>query len=63
MKTAYTEGMRLGLTMEDSFTMFKHLLVKHSCQRPPFSTGIFDKADVTSITNYALDTFFRHYKM
>merc|ERR1712232_908700 len=39
------------------------MLLKHACQRPPFSAGVFDMSEVKNITDYALDTFFRHYKM
>jgi len=63
MRTLYVESLALGLSSTEAYELFKHLLLKHACQRPPFSTGIFDMEDVKRITDYALDTFFRHYKM
>ena len=65
MKAVYTQSLGLagGLQMADSFAVFKHLLLKHSCQRPPFSTGVFTPAEVPEISKYVLDTFYRHYKM
>eukprot|EP00472_Partenskyella_glossopodia_P007976 CAMPEP_0197525526 /NCGR_PEP_ID=MMETSP1318-20131121/12853_1 /TAXON_ID=552666 /ORGANISM="Partenskyella glossopodia, Strain RCC365" /LENGTH=275 /DNA_ID=CAMNT_0043079039 /DNA_START=65 /DNA_END=892 /DNA_ORIENTATION=+ len=47
----------------DAFKYFKSLLLKHSVERPPFSIAIFTPADVKVITKYAIETYFRHYKM
>ncbi|CAD7932534.1 unnamed protein product [Amoebophrya sp. A25] len=63
MRTVYNESFDLGLSMSESYELFRHLLLKHSCHRPPFSTGIFELKDVKNISDYVLDTFFRHYKM
>ncbi|KAI8835320.1 flagellar C1a complex subunit C1a-32-domain-containing protein [Chytridium lagenaria] len=49
--------------MEKDFSFFKDLLLKHSVQRPPFSERIFSLTEVRSITEYALNTYFRHYIM
>ncbi|KAL5266084.1 hypothetical protein ACHWQZ_G006662 [Mnemiopsis leidyi] len=46
-----------------TFTYFKQLLVKHSLQRPPYSVGVFDVSQVQAITDYALNTYFRHFDM
>jgi len=46
-----------------TFTYFKQLLVKHSLQRPPYSVGVFNVSQVQAITDYALNTYFRHFDM
>eukprot|EP00392_Amoebophrya_sp_AT5.2_P007771 g7790.t1 len=67
MRTVYNESFDLGLSMSESYELFRHLLLKHSCHRPPFSSGIFNLNDIwrgqLAISDYVLDTFFRHYKM
>lgn len=63
LHTLYVESFGLGITSQESYELFKTLLLRHSCQRPPFSCGVFDKRDVEMITSYVLDTFYRHYKM
>ncbi|KAJ4459707.1 putative flagellar associated protein [Paratrimastix pyriformis] len=50
-------------TWEESFAAFKELLIKHSVQRPPFSVQIFAYEDLSIIAEYALASFFRHYKL
>mmetsp|Transcript_39861 Transcript_39861/g.55379 ORF Transcript_39861/g.55379 Transcript_39861/m.55379 type:complete len:285 (-) Transcript_39861:105-959(-) len=51
------------LTLENSFAYFKNLILQHSVQRPPFSLGIFPFKEVKDITDYMLDTYYRHYKL
>eukprot|EP00396_MALV-II-16_sp_LP-1_P000426 gene426-393_t len=64
MKVLYVESFcTLGLSMQDSYSLFKHMLLRHSCQRPPFSTGVFTMAEVATVTSYVLDAFYRHYKI
>jgi len=46
-----------------TFAYFKQLLVKHSLQRPPYSVGVFNVNQVQAITDYALNTYFRHFDM
>lgn len=48
---------------EDTFSYFKQLLIKHSLQRPPYSVGVFTVNQVQAITDYALNTYFRHFDM
>jgi len=52
-----------SLDEEDSFAMFKELLLRHAIQRPPHSLAIFNLEDVKKIDLFALDTFYRHYSM
>eukprot|EP00164_Ancoracysta_twista_P002556 GFYU01003404.1.p1 GENE.GFYU01003404.1~~GFYU01003404.1.p1 ORF type:complete len:261 (-),score=84.73 GFYU01003404.1:659-1441(-) len=49
--------------METSFENFKSVLLTHSVHRPPFSVGVFSLQDVKLITDYVVDTYFRHYKL
>ena len=48
---------------DESFTMFKELLLRHAIKRPPHSLAIFSLADVKKIDLFALDTFYRHFDM
>jgi len=50
-------------TWEESFAHFKTVLLTHSVQRPPYSVQIFSLEDITLISDYALSSFFRHYKL
>lgn len=49
--------------VDKSFQGFKDLLLMHSVQRPPYSTGLFTLAEVKTIMNWMLDTYYRHYKL
>jgi len=48
---------------KETFQFFKLLLVKHSMQRPPYSVGVFSVEQVQAITDYALNSYFRHFNM
>ena len=48
---------------DDSFKIFKELLLRHAIKRPPHSLAIFSLADVKKIDLFVLDTFYRHYDM
>lgn len=49
----------LDVTMK----MFQELMVKHSVQRPPHSTCVFNIAQVKAITDYVLTTYIKHFKL
>lgn len=51
------------IKLEEDYSFFKKLLMQHSVDRPPFSQRIFSFADVTAITEYVTNTYFRHYAM
>ena len=51
------------LPEEQSFSMFKELLLRHSVQRPPHSLAIFNLEDVKAINEHVQDTYFRFYNM
>lgn len=49
---------------EEGFKILKKILERHSLQRPPFSTLIFDpETEVPKIIEFTLSTFFRHFGM
>ena len=45
------------------FQLLKDLLVCHSVNRPPYSTGLFSVGQVKSITDYILQSYFKHFKL
>ncbi|XP_078064770.1 cilia- and flagella-associated protein 119, partial [Mustelus asterias] len=47
----------------DCFHYFRELLFCHSVQRPPFSVELFNGDQVKFITDYILETYFRHFKL
>ncbi|CAF2532981.1 unnamed protein product [Rotaria sp. Silwood2] len=49
--------------MEETYKYFKGLVLKHSLSRPPHSLRIFTVDGTKQITDYIVDTYFRHYKM
>jgi hypothetical protein len=49
--------------VDRSFQLFKGLLLAHSVQRPPYSIGLFTFSEMKAILEWALDTYFRHYKL
>jgi len=49
--------------IEDSFSYFKELLLRHCVKRPPFSIQLYDMSEAKKITDYVLDTYFKHYKL
>jgi hypothetical protein len=49
------------LTEEQSFKMFKELLLRHSVQRPPHSLAIFNLDDVKAINEYVQESLYRYY--
>jgi hypothetical protein len=49
--------------MERSFAFFKQLLLRHSVQRPPYSVGLFSFQELKAITEWMMDSYYRHYKL
>ncbi|XP_030066372.1 cilia- and flagella-associated protein 119 isoform X2 [Microcaecilia unicolor] len=49
--------------IEQCYNYFTELLLCHTVRRPPFSTDIFSLDQVPLITNYVLNTYFRHFKL
>ncbi|XP_072127579.1 cilia- and flagella-associated protein 119 isoform X2 [Mobula birostris] len=55
-------GTPLG-NVNECCQYFKELLLCHAVQRPPFSIDLFSAEQVKLITEYVIDTYFRHFKL
>ena len=49
--------------LQETFQYFKELLLQHSINRPPYSTSLFTIEQVRDITEYVLNTYFKHFKL
>lgn len=49
--------------LQETFQYFKELLLRHSINRPPYSTALFTIVQVRDITEYMLNTYFKHFKL
>ena len=49
--------------LDATMKMFQELMVKHSVERPPYSTCVFNIAQVKAITDYVLTTYIKHFKL
>ena len=49
--------------IEDCHQLMKDFMIKHSVFRPPYSICLFNLHQVKLITEYLLETYFKHYKM
>lgn len=49
--------------IEFCYRHFRELLLCHAVRRPPFSLDIFSAEDVQVITEFVIDSYFRHFKM
>lgn len=64
MRVLHTKAVTDGQLQEaQARKLLDKLLERHCRQLPPFSVGVFSKADVSAIWEYASRTFFRHYAM
>ena len=63
VKLNHFQAVSERLTMERSFEFFKELLLRHSVQRPPFSVGLFSFQEMKAITEWMMDSYYRHYKL
>ena len=48
--------------LKDTIEEFYRLLLHHSANRPPYSIGVFTTDQVKLITDYVLNTYFKHFK-
>ena len=48
---------------QETFQYFKQLLLRHSVNRPPYSTSLYSIAQVRDISEYVLKTYFKHFKL
>ncbi|KAK6968610.1 coiled-coil domain-containing protein isoform X1 [Biomphalaria glabrata] len=49
--------------LDHTFLYFKDLLHCHSVNHPPYSIELFTPSEVRKISEYTVNTFFRHFKM
>ncbi|XP_022086401.1 coiled-coil domain-containing protein 189-like [Acanthaster planci] len=49
--------------LEQTYNYFKELVLCHAVKRPPWSINLFSPDQVHQITDYVLNTYFRHYKL
>lgn len=49
--------------LEQTFKFFKELLLCHAVNRPPHSIELYSADEVRKITEYTINTYFRHFKM
>ena len=49
--------------VRQSFARLKELILQHSVERPPWSVGIFDEADIDPMVQHAADSYFRHFRL
>lgn len=63
MRLVLEEAVSRRLVLDSAFDVFKEWLLKHGVARPPYSVGVFSYDDVKVITEYAHETFFRHYRL
>ncbi|XP_071849775.1 cilia- and flagella-associated protein 119-like isoform X2 [Apostichopus japonicus] len=49
--------------LDQCFNYFKELVLCHAVKRPPWSIHLFSPEQVGLITEYVVNTYFRHYKL
>ncbi|XP_078682046.1 cilia- and flagella-associated protein 119-like isoform X3 [Branchiostoma floridae x Branchiostoma belcheri] len=49
--------------VQECYNYFTELLLCHGTKRPPFSVDLFDADQVRNITDYVVNTYFRHFKL
>jgi hypothetical protein len=49
--------------IEDGFKLFEALLTHHCVHRPPYSSLVYSLHQAKLISEYVLQTYFKHYKM
>uniref|UniRef100_A0A8C6XY68 Cilia and flagella associated protein 119 n=1 Tax=Naja naja TaxID=35670 RepID=A0A8C6XY68_NAJNA len=49
--------------MEECYKYFSELVFCHSIRRPPFSIDLFNQDQLVLLTDYMINTYFRHYKL
>lgn len=49
--------------VDQTFNYFKELVLCHAVNRPPHSIELFNADEVRKITEYTVNTYFRHFKM
>jgi len=63
MKKTHDDMADAFLPANQTWDYFRSLLLAHSIQRPPYSVGVFTLKEVEKITAYALENYFRQFKL
>eukprot|EP00966_Prymnesium_polylepis_P055365 1280449-Prymnesium_polylepis.1 len=63
IKRNHDEMAEAFLPPHKSWDYFKTILLTHAVQRPPHSFGIFSRREANLITQFVLDTYYRHFKL
>lgn len=59
----HNQASKKRLVPEAAFAVFQGLMVELSVQRPPYSSALFNLADVRVAGEYMLNTYFSHFKL
>jgi hypothetical protein len=51
------------MRLDEDYAYFQNLILMHSIDRPPYSKKYFSLEQIRKITEYATNTYFRHYTM
>jgi len=63
MKQVFRAMVIERLSSAQTFELLRELLLRHSVPRPPWSVGVFSANDLKVLTDYVVNTFFRHFKL
>lgn len=63
MKQVFRAMIHERLSSAETFELLRELLLRHSVARPPKSIAVFSANDLKVLTDYVVNTFFRHYKL
>lgn len=63
MRLVLEEAVSRRLTVDGALDVFKEWLLKHGVERSPYSIGLFPFDEVQALTEYAHNSFFRHYRL
>jgi hypothetical protein len=63
MKLVFRAMVDEKLSSEATFDLLRMQLLRHSVPRPPWSIAVFSANDLKVLTDYVVNTFFRHFKL
>merc|ERR1719213_1403610 len=63
MKLVFGAMINERLSSAETFDLLRMQLLRHSVPRPPWSIAVFSANDLKVLTDYVVNTFFRHFKL
>lgn len=63
MKLVFQAMIDEWLSSAMTFDLLRMQLLRHSVPRPPWSIAVFSANDLQVLTDYVVNTFFRHFKL